>query len=55
MPRLGILPGLLRWGKLLLKAPVMLLSREGRSRLAWQLGWRIGRLAGCWRFRALAP
>lgn len=55
MPRLGLLPGLLRWAKLLLKAPVMLLSREGRSQLTWQLGWRIGRLKGCWRYRVLAP
>ncbi len=55
MPRLGLLPGALRWAKLLLAAPVKLLTRSGRSRLAWQLGWRIGRLKGCWRYRGAAP
>ena len=55
MPRLGWLPGALRWAKLLLKTPVMLLTREGRSRWLWQLGWRLGRLEGCWKYRVLAP
>jgi GT2 family glycosyltransferase len=55
MPRLGWLPGLLRWAKLLFKTPAMLLTREGRARWLWQLGWRLGRLQGCWRYRVLAP
>ena len=55
MPRLGWTPGLLRWGKLLLKTPAMLLTREGRARWLWQLGWRLGRLAGCFAYRVIAP
>jgi GT2 family glycosyltransferase len=55
MPRLGWMPGLLRWGKLLLKTPAMLLTREGRSRWLWQMGWRIGRLEGCFAYRVVAP
>lgn len=55
MPRLGWAPGVLRWGKLLLKTPVMLLTREGRSRWLWQLGWRIGRIQGCFAYRVVAP
>jgi glycosyltransferase involved in cell wall biosynthesis len=55
MPRLGWLPGALRWAKLILKTPLMLPTREGRSRWLWQLGWRVGRVKGCWRFRVMAP
>jgi len=55
MPRLGWLPGLLRWAKLVLKTPLMILTREGRARWLWQLGWRLGRLEGCWQHRVLAP
>lgn len=55
MPRLGVLPGLLRWGKLLLRTPLLLLTRAGRSRWAWQLGWRLGRLQGCLLYRVAAP
>jgi len=55
MPRLGVLPGLLRWTKLILKTPWMLLTREGQARWLWQLGWRVGRLRGCWEYRVLAP
>jgi GT2 family glycosyltransferase len=55
MPRLGWLPGLLRWAKLILKTPLMVLTREGRARWLWQLGWRLGRLQGCWRYRVVAP
>ncbi len=55
MPRLGWLPGALRWAKLILKTPLMTLTREGRSRWLWQLGWRVGRVKGCWRFRVMAP
>jgi glycosyltransferase involved in cell wall biosynthesis len=55
MPRLGWVPGLLRWGKLILKTPLMLATREGRARWLWQLGWRIGRLEGCLRYGVVAP
>lgn len=55
MPRLGWLPGALRWAKLILKTPLMLPTREGRSRWLWQLGWRVGRVKGCWRYRVMAP
>jgi glycosyltransferase involved in cell wall biosynthesis len=55
MARLGVLPGVLRWGKLILKTPGMLLTREGRARWLWQLGWRIGRIEGCFAYRVVAP
>ncbi|HXT52284.1 MAG TPA: glycosyltransferase [Thermoanaerobaculia bacterium] len=55
MPRLGVLPGVLRWGKLVLRTPLMLLTLAGRSRWAWQLGWRLGRLHGCLLYRVAAP
>lgn len=54
MPRLGLLPGLLRWGKLLATS-YRALAPATRGRWLWQLGWRIGRLQGCWRHRVLAP
>ncbi len=55
MPRLGVLPGVLRWGMLLLRTPVMLLTREGRSRWLWQMGWRLGRVQGCFAYGVVAP
>lgn len=55
MARLGVWPGLLRWGKLILKTPGMLLTREGRARWLWQMGWRIGRIEGCFAYRVMAP
>jgi GT2 family glycosyltransferase len=55
MPRLGWSPGLLRWAKLILKTPLMIGTREGRARWAWQLGWRVGRIEGCFRYRVVAP
>ncbi|MDX1532446.1 MAG: glycosyltransferase family 2 protein, partial [Rhodothermales bacterium] len=53
MPRLGPAPGLLRWAKLLATSPAVLLAAR---RTAWvsQLGWRLGRLDGCLRYRTLA-
>lgn len=54
MPRLGWLPGILRWGKLILRTPLMLLTRDGRSRWTWQLGWRVGRVKGCLRYGVAA-
>lgn len=55
MPRLGWVPGLLRWGKLIARTPLMVLTREGRARWLWQLGWRVGRLEGCFKYRVVAP
>jgi glycosyltransferase involved in cell wall biosynthesis len=55
MPRLGALPGILRWGKLVVRTPIALLTRAGRARWVWQLGWRLGRLDGCARYHVLAP
>lgn len=55
MPRLGVVPGILRWGKLALRTPVMLATRAGRAQWVWQLGWRLGRLEGCMRYRVVAP
>lgn len=55
MPRLGVLPGVLKWGALAARSPLMLLSRAGRARWIWQLGWRLGRLHGCLLYRVAAP
>ncbi len=55
MPRLGVLPGVLRWGRLVLRTPLLLASRAGRARWVWQLGWRLGRLQGCVLYRVAAP
>lgn len=54
MPRLPVIAGLARWAKLVLTAPRVLLPS---ARAAWlgQLGWRLGRLWGCLRFRVAAP
>ncbi|HZI64843.1 MAG TPA: glycosyltransferase [Thermoanaerobaculia bacterium] len=53
MPRLGPGPGLLRWARLVLTMPSLLTARR---RAAWisQLGWRLGRLKGCLRYRSTA-
>jgi len=53
MPRLGPLPGLARWAKLLLTVPLLATAR-GRGRWIWQAGWRLGRLEGCLHCRVLA-
>lgn len=54
MPRLGVLPGAARWAALLLRSP-RLLTRDGRAPWLWQLGWRVGRIKGCFRYRVVAP
>jgi GT2 family glycosyltransferase len=54
MPRLGWTPGAARWAKLLLSLP-QLATRAGRARWISSLGWRLGRLRGCLRYRVLAP
>ncbi len=53
MPRLPVLPGLLRFGSLLLRSP-RLLSKSARGRWIWLAGWRLGRLLGCLRYRTAA-
>jgi len=55
MPRLGWFPGIRKWLSLLLRTPLLLLTREGRARWIWQLGWRVGRIKGCFRYRVVAP
>jgi glycosyltransferase involved in cell wall biosynthesis len=55
MPRLPLSAGLLRWGKLAATAPRLLAGRPARHEWVGQLGWRLGRLAGCFAYRALAP
>ncbi len=54
MPYLGPLPGLLRWIKLLLRLPLAPWRPGDRARWLWQLGWRCGRLRGCFAERVLA-
>jgi glycosyltransferase involved in cell wall biosynthesis len=54
MPRLGVLPGLLRLAKLVLTLP-QVVRRDTRAGWIWQAGWRLGRLKGCWKHRVLAP
>lgn len=53
MPRLGPGPGLLRWAKLIATAP-RLATAAGRAAWLSQLGWRLGRLKGCLRYRVAA-
>jgi GT2 family glycosyltransferase len=53
MPRLGPASGLARWAKLLLSSP-RLLGARGRAEWTAQLGWRLGRLRGCLRYRVAA-
>jgi glycosyltransferase involved in cell wall biosynthesis len=53
MPRLGPGPGLLRWAKLFVTAP-RLATAAGRAAWLSQLGWRLGRLRGCLRYRVAA-
>ncbi len=53
MPRLGWMPGLARWAKLLLSCPTVLIPGR-RSRWIHQLAWRLGRLRGCLKHRVSA-
>ena len=53
MPRLPWAEGLKRWAGLLLRAPRLVWTKEGRARLAWQLGWRLGRVKGCVKYRGV--
>lgn len=52
MPRLSLPLGLAKWTKLLLTAPRALGPRRGEWMAA--LGWRVGRLEACLKYRVLA-
>ena len=54
MPYLGPLPGLLRWLKLLARLPFAMWRASDRARWLWQLGWRWGRVRGCFAEGVLA-
>ncbi len=53
MPRLSPFVGLAKWARLLLTSP-QLLGRQARLRWVGQAAWRLGRAAGCWRYRVWA-
>ncbi len=53
MPRLGLTGALARWAKLTLSLPGLLTAAR-RPRVVWQLGWRLGRLRGCVKYRVSA-
>ena len=53
MPRLPVLPGLLKLAALVLRG-YRLLSPATRGRWIWLAGWRLGRLSGCLRYRTFA-
>lgn len=53
MPPLAWYAGVGSWVKLVLRLPKVA-SKSGRASWLWQLGWRMGRVAGSWRYRVLA-
>jgi GT2 family glycosyltransferase len=53
MPKLPWWAGAGSWAKLLLRLP-QAASKSGRASWLWQLGWRMGRVAGSWRYRIFA-
>ena len=54
MPKLGIKNGVAAWVGLGINIADVA-SAEHRARYLWDLGWRIGRLKGCVKYRVLAP
>ena len=54
MPELPSLAGVRKWVSCLLRLPTAM-TRSGRAKWVWSLGWRVGRLRGCWRYRIWAP
>lgn len=54
MPKLGIKNGLQAWVALTRNIPD-LRHADCRARYLWELGWRLGRLKGCFKYRVLAP
>lgn len=55
MPRLPLLNGVRRWYHLARRAPRALTDETRRERWLWSLHWTLGRLAGCVKYRVLAP
>jgi len=54
MPKLGVKNGIAAWIGLATHVADVA-SAEHRARYLWELGWRIGRLKGCLKYRVLAP
>lgn len=54
MPRLDWKSGLAAWIGLARSAS-RLFAKEQRAPWLWELGWRLGRLKGCLKYRVLAP
>lgn len=54
MPKLPPLAGVWKWVSCLLHMP-MVVTRSGRAKWVWSLGWRVGRIKGCWRHKVWAP
>lgn len=54
MPKLGMKNGLAAWIGLA-RHVTDVAHAEHRARYLWDLGWRIGRLKGCVKYRVLAP
>lgn len=54
MPKLGVKNGVAGWIGLV-RHVADVTRAEHRGRYLWELGWRIGRLKGCLKYRVLAP
>lgn len=54
MPKLGVKNGVAAWIGLGIHIADVA-HEEQRARYLWDLGWRIGRLKGCLKYRVLAP
>lgn len=54
MPRLDWMRGVKAWIDLVRDASD-LFAKEQRASWVWELGWRLGRLKGCLKYRVLAP
>lgn len=55
MPRLSWKSGVKGWFRLATSVPTRMRSKEGRAHWLRQLGWRVGRLHGCIKYRVFAP
>lgn len=54
MPKLGVKDGVAAWVGLGMHVTDVAYP-EHRARYLWELGWRLGRLKGCVKYRVLAP
>lgn len=54
MPKLGVKSGMAAWISLT-RNITDLLRADCRAHYLWELGWRLGRLKGCFKYRVLAP